>query len=102
MRNIYCINPTNPDTLHVLSFVQPLREACVRCIGEGLLASGSHIRECPTCEGSGGVWTCDEATLVATINFLMTTYPDTYRGPSMRLGYLVGQQPYEPPPEVTP
>lgn len=101
-RNIWCVYGMGPHAERVIPLLRTLREACARCNGEGLLAAGRHIRECPTCEGAGGVWTGDDATIIATIHFLMTAYPDVYKGPNGRLHEVVGERPYEPPPEVTP
>jgi hypothetical protein len=101
-RNVYHCNDLTADAHRVAPLIKPLRAACVRCDGWGLLKAGTHIRECPTCEGNGGVWTCDDATINATITFLMTTDPKEYLGPTGRLLHVVGDRPYEPPPEDTP
>lgn len=99
--NIYGILILEAHADRALPLLKPLREACVRCNGEGLLATSVHIRECPTCEGAGGVWIVDDATIANTVNFLMTTYPTVYRMSNRRKYDIVGKRPYEPPPEET-
>lgn len=101
-RKIYGVIPGHLRSDRIAPLLEPLREACVRCHGEGLLSTGSHIRECPTCEGIGGVWVGDEATIAATVAFLMATYPAEYRGMETTRDPHVADKPlYEPPPEAT-
>jgi hypothetical protein len=101
-RNIYGVVRGQIRSDHIAPLLEPLREACVRCNGEALLEVGGHIRECPTCEGIGGVWVGDEAEIAATVQFLMTSYPDAYKGmPTTRDPVVVDKPLYDPPPEAT-
>lgn len=101
-RNVLCVSSSGAHHDRVVPLITPIREACTRCRGNGLLASGSRVRECPTCEGAGAVWTGDDPTIAATIQFLMATCPDGFIAPTGRRHPIVGDRPYEPPPQDTP
>ncbi len=54
---VYDLNPMGPHRPLADRLFAPMRERCVRCGGRRILTVDEETwRDCPTCEGTGGVW----------------------------------------------
>jgi hypothetical protein len=54
----------------------PHRQRCARCVGTGLIGERSGFRECPSCEGGGGIWAAPEAVLAEAYRSVVASFPD--------------------------
>lgn len=55
--NVYRLNPFGPHRPFADRLLGRMRETCVRCGGHTVLTVDEETwRNCPTCEGTGGVW----------------------------------------------
>ena len=56
-RYVYGLNPSGPHRRFADELLSPMRDPCVRCSGRVVLTidEGTWC-DCPTCEGTGGVW----------------------------------------------
>ena len=54
---VYGLNPLGPHRPLANSLFAGMRDRCVRCGGRRILTlDGETWRDCPACEGTGGVW----------------------------------------------
>jgi hypothetical protein len=54
---VYGLNPFGPHRQLADRLLAPLRDTCVRCGGRTILTiDEQRWRDCPLCEGTGGVW----------------------------------------------
>ena len=55
---VYDLSPFGPHRSLADRLLAPLRELCARCGGRAILTLDKETwRECPACEGTGGLWT---------------------------------------------
>lgn len=54
---VYGLKPFGPHRPHADRLLAPMRDLCVRCGGRTVLTLDEETwSDCPTCEGTGGVW----------------------------------------------
>lgn len=66
-----------PWNLMVRQLLDPRRESCRTCEGRGILTQDlDHWRQCPSCEGTGGHWTCSLEEVEALRKQIVERYPE--------------------------
>jgi len=72
-RRVRTMGPHIQLSLQVLG---ALRERCRACEGSGALSlANMGTRDCPHCEGIGGVWACSEEALATAYQLLEAVFP---------------------------
>jgi hypothetical protein len=70
------VRPMGPHRQLSDQVLGALRERCRACEGSGALAlANASMRDCPHCEGVGGVWACSEETLATAYRLLEAVHP---------------------------
>jgi len=74
------IKPLGPHRQLTDKLLDELRERCRACDGWGVLRQRTAgARDCPHCEGGGGVWTCSEEELEAAYRQIEEAFPGSTR-----------------------
>ena len=73
---VYSLNPMGPHRPLADSLFAGMRDRCVRCGGRKIVTlDEERWRDCPTCEGTGGVWNRPLAEVDAVWRRVVAQWP---------------------------
>jgi hypothetical protein len=77
-RYTYGLNPFGPHRPLADELLVPMRDLCLRCGGRAVLTAGDGTtwRDCPACEGTGGVWNRPFEEVDAAWREVVARWPD--------------------------
>ena len=73
---VYGLNPMGPHRPLADELLVPMRELCARCGGRAVLTIDEDTwSACPTCEGTGGIWSRPFADVNAAWRLVVAQWP---------------------------